>query len=44
LFGYVVAMPTMYAFDKSGKTAKVFYGAPPDFHESAGAVIEGLLK
>jgi thiol-disulfide isomerase/thioredoxin len=44
LFGDVVAVPTMYVFDKSGKTAKVFYGAPPDFHESAGAVIEGLLK
>ena len=43
-FGDVVAVPTMYVFDKTGKTVKVFYGAPPDFHESAGAVIEGLLK
>ena len=43
LFGDVVAVPTMYVFDKSGKTAKVFYGAPPDFHESAQKVIERLV-
>jgi thiol-disulfide isomerase/thioredoxin len=43
-FGDLVAVPTMFVFDKTGKTAKVFYGAPPDFHETAGTVIEGLLR
>jgi thiol-disulfide isomerase/thioredoxin len=43
-FGDVVAVPTMYVFDKSGKTVKVFYGAPPDFHESAQKLIEGLVE
>jgi len=42
-FGDVVAVPTMYVFDKSGKTVKVFYGAPPEFHKDAEAVIGGLL-
>jgi hypothetical protein len=44
LFGDVVAVPTMYVFDKSGKTAKVFYGAPPDFHDEAEAVIGKLIQ
>ncbi|MGZ7073613.1 MAG: hypothetical protein ACXVKL_14320 [Candidatus Angelobacter sp.] len=26
-------VPTMFLFDKSGKTASVMYGAPPDLHQ-----------
>ncbi len=44
LFGDITAVPTMFLFDKSGKTAKVFYGAPPDLHEEAGRLIERLVK
>jgi thiol-disulfide isomerase/thioredoxin len=43
-FGTVTGVPTMFVFDQRGKTAAVFYGAPPDLHEKAGRVLEGLLK
>ena len=39
-FGDITAVPTLFLFDRSGKTAKVFYGAPPDLHEQ----IEKLLS
>jgi cytochrome c biogenesis protein CcmG, thiol:disulfide interchange protein DsbE len=42
-FGDVVAVPTMYVFDKSGKTVKVFYGAPPSLHGEAQALIGKLV-
>lgn len=43
-FGDVVAVPTIYVFDREGKTAKVFYGAPPTLHQDAEAVIRKLVK
>ncbi len=43
-FGDVVAVPTMYLFEKSGKTAKVLYGAPPDLHEQAEKTLDELVK
>lgn len=43
-FGDVVAVPTMYIFDRSGKTAKVLYGAPPDLHEQAEKALDGVVK
>ena len=43
-FGDVVAVPTMYVFDGSGKTAKVLYGAPPNLHEEAEQTLDSLLK
>jgi thiol-disulfide isomerase/thioredoxin len=43
-FGDVVSVPTMFVFDRDGKTSKVFYGAPPELHESAEKTLNGLVK
>ena len=37
-FGDILAVPTL--FDRTGKTARILYGAPPDLHQQ----IEGSLK
>jgi len=42
-FGDIVAVPTMFLFDRSGKTARVLYGAPPDLHEQAEKILDGLV-
>jgi thiol-disulfide isomerase/thioredoxin len=42
-FGNITSVPTMFLFDRSGKTARVFYGAPPDLHEQAGKVLHSLV-
>jgi hypothetical protein len=33
----------MFIFDRSGKTARVLYGAPPDLHEQAETTLRGLI-
>jgi thiol-disulfide isomerase/thioredoxin len=43
-FGDISSVPTMYIFDRHGKAVKVFYGAPKDLHESAGKLLDSLLK
>jgi thiol-disulfide isomerase/thioredoxin len=43
-FGDVVAVPTLFIFDRQGKTAGVWYGASPDLHEQVEEKIEGLSK
>lgn len=43
-FGDVVAVPTMLLFDRSGKTMRVLYGAPPDLHEQAEKTLDALEK
>ena len=43
-FGDITAVPTMFLFDKSGKTASVMYGAPPDLHQQAEKILDGLVK
>ena len=43
-FGDVVAIPTLYIFDRDGKVAYVFYGAPPDLHEQIGKAITAASK
>ena len=43
-FGNITSVPTMFLFDRSGKTAHVFYGAPPDLHQQAEKVIDQLTK
>lgn len=43
-FGDVVAVPTMLLFDRSGKTVRALYGAPPDLHEQAEKTIDVLVK
>jgi cytochrome c biogenesis protein CcmG/thiol:disulfide interchange protein DsbE len=43
-FGDIVAVPTMLLFDRSGKTARALYGAPPDLHEQAEKTLDVLMK
>jgi cytochrome c biogenesis protein CcmG/thiol:disulfide interchange protein DsbE len=43
-FGDVIAVPTMLLFDRSGKTTRALYGAPPDLHEQAEKTLDALVK
>ena len=43
-FGDVVSVPTLFIFDRQGRTAGVWYGAPPDLHEKAEKVIDSLVR
>ena len=43
-FGDITAVPTLFLFERSGKTARVFYGAPPDLHQQAGSVLDALVN
>lgn len=43
-FGDITSVPTLFIFDRSGKTAHVFYGAPPDLHERAELTLKELAK
>lgn len=42
-FGDVVAVPTLFVFDRAGRTAGVFYGAPDDLHDRADALVKTLV-
>jgi thiol-disulfide isomerase/thioredoxin len=42
-FGDITSVPTMFLFDRSGKTAQVLYGAPPDLHGQAEMTLTKLL-
>jgi len=43
-FGDITSVPTMFLFDRSGKTVRVMYGAPPDLHEQAEKTLAQLVK
>lgn len=43
-FGTLGSVPRMFIFDSQGKTAGIFYGAPPDLHDKAGKLIDSLTK
>jgi cytochrome c biogenesis protein CcmG/thiol:disulfide interchange protein DsbE len=43
-FGDITSVPTLFLFDRSGKTTRVLYGAPPDLHEQAEKVLTELVK
>jgi len=43
-FGDLSAVPTLFLFDARGRTAGVFYGAPPTLHQEAEAQLRGLLS
>jgi len=43
-FGDILSVPTLFIFNKQGKVAQIFYGAPPDLHQQVTGVIEKLLK
>jgi cytochrome c biogenesis protein CcmG/thiol:disulfide interchange protein DsbE len=42
-FGDLVAVPTLFIFDRQGQNAYVSYGAPPDLHESTARVLGKLI-
>ena len=42
-FGDITSVPTMFIFDRSGKTARVPYGAPPDLLQQAETTLKGLI-
>jgi thiol-disulfide isomerase/thioredoxin len=39
-FGDIGAVPTLFVFDRKGKTVEVFYGAPPTLHEEVARAID----
>lgn len=43
-FGDVVAVPTLFLFDRSANTARVLYGAPPDLHQQAEKALDSLVS
>lgn len=43
-FGTLGSVPRMFVFDEAGKTAAVFYGAPPDLHDKVSGLIETLTR
>jgi thiol-disulfide isomerase/thioredoxin len=43
-FGDITSVPTMFLFDRSGKSARVLYGAPPDLHQQAEKTLETLVR
>ena len=43
-FGPVLAVPTLMVFGPNGKTAAVFYGAPPDLHDRVKRLVEELNR
>jgi thiol-disulfide isomerase/thioredoxin len=43
-FGDVSAVPTLFLFDRAGRTAATFYGAPPGLHAEAEAKLASLLR
>jgi thiol-disulfide isomerase/thioredoxin len=44
VFGTISSVPTMFVFDRQGKTATVFYGAPEDLHQKAERLLNSLVK
>ena len=43
-FGDVSAVPTLFVFDGTGRTARIAYGAPPDLHETVGKLVAELTQ
>jgi thiol-disulfide isomerase/thioredoxin len=43
-FGDITAVPTLFLFDRSGKTSRILYGAPPDLHTQVEKTLDTLLK
>jgi thiol-disulfide isomerase/thioredoxin len=41
-FGGVSAIPSLFVFDRQGRRAGTFYGAPPDLHDRVGELLDRL--
>ena len=42
-FGDLSAVPTLFVFDRQGRTRGTFYGAPPSLHAEAEAALAKAL-
>jgi thiol-disulfide isomerase/thioredoxin len=42
-FGDISAVPTLFLFDRTGRTAGAFYGAPPELHSQAELKVATLV-
>ena len=42
-FGDITAVPALFLFDRHGRTAGVWYGAPPDLHEQVERKLNAAL-
>jgi len=42
-FGDITSIPTMFLFDRSGRLARVLYGAPPNLHQQAEQTLNLLM-
>jgi hypothetical protein len=43
-FGDVAAVPMLFLFDRDGRMAAAFYGAPPDLHERIEQALGALER
>jgi thiol-disulfide isomerase/thioredoxin len=43
-FGDVSAVPSLFLFDRTGKTAATFFGAPPELHAEAESKISAIAR
>lgn len=43
-FGNITSVPTLFLFDRSGKTTQIIYGAPPDLHEQVSQILAALVQ
>lgn len=43
-FGDITSVPTLFFFDRTGKTVRVLYGAPPGLHEEVSKTLNGLIQ
>jgi thiol-disulfide isomerase/thioredoxin len=43
-FRDITSVPTMFLFDRSGKIARVLYGAPPDLHQQAEKTLQRIVR
>jgi len=43
-FGDIAAVPTLFVFDRAGRTARVLYGAPADLHGQVEKTLSALVK
>jgi thiol-disulfide isomerase/thioredoxin len=43
-FGDITAVPTLFLFNRSGKTWRIVYGAPPDLHDQVEKSLDALVE
>jgi hypothetical protein len=43
-FGDITSVPTLFLFDRNGKTARVLYGAPPGLHEDVAKILDEITR